>query len=142
MKEKALKKLNRNELLELLLAQTKNNERLQEELSKANAKLADRRVRIENAGDLATAMLSVNGVVEAAEAAVRQYLENIEAMERETRERCDDLLSKAEKEAEEILKKAEEEAQSILAAAEKEAKKFQMSREKGNSKKGKKKNRR
>lgn len=99
---KELKRLNRAELLELLLTQTRETERLQKELEETKARLNDRNLRIQETGDLAQAVLSLNGVMEAAQAAANQYLENIQAMERETRENCDLLLRQAREEAEKV----------------------------------------
>jgi len=95
MTEKELKKLNRAELLELLLIQTKENEKLRERLKKREEKLADRRIKIEQAGNLAEAVLAVNKVMEAAQEAAQQYLDNIAAMEAETKEKCEKLLAEA-----------------------------------------------
>lgn len=99
---KELKRLNRAELLELLLTQTRETERLQKELDETKARLNDRNLRIQETGDLAQAVLSLNGVMEAAQAAANQYLENIQAMERETREKCQLLLRQAREEAEKV----------------------------------------
>lgn len=99
---KELKRLNRAELLELLLTQTRETERLQKELEETKARLNDRNLRIQETGDLAQAVLSLNGVMEAAQAAANQYLENIQAMERETKEKCQLLLRQAREEAEKI----------------------------------------
>ena len=99
MTDKELKRLSRSELLELLLVQTRERERLEKELEEARKMLEDRQLRIDKAGDLAHAALEINGVMEAAQAAARQYLENIERMERETRRRCDEMLIKAAMEA-------------------------------------------
>ena len=99
---KELKRLNRAELLELLLTQTRETERLQKELDETKARLNDRNLRIQETGDLAQAVLSLNGVMEAAQAAANQYLENIQAMERETKEKCQLLLRQAREEAEKI----------------------------------------
>lgn len=46
MTDKELKKLSRGELLELLIAQTEQNERLSTELEQANAKLHDKKYRL------------------------------------------------------------------------------------------------
>jgi len=85
MTEKELKRLSRAELLELLLIQTRETEQLRRKLEKAEAALADRQLRLSNAGDLAQAVLSINGVMEAAQAAAQQYLDNIIQMEQEAR---------------------------------------------------------
>ena len=102
MKEKKLKRLNRGELLELLLAQTQENEQLQERLKKAEQQLAERYLKVEEAGDLAHAVLELNGVMEAAQEAARQYLDNIKAMEEATRIKCEQMLDQARQEADRI----------------------------------------
>lgn len=99
MKEKELKRLNRAELLDLLLVQTKEAERLRKRLEQAEQELADRQLQVEKAGDLAHAVLEVNGVMEAAQAAAQQYLDNIRRMEQETRLRCEKMIADAQKEA-------------------------------------------
>ena len=99
MTVKELKRLNRAELLELLLIQTKEMERLQEELAQAREELAERRLKLTEAGNIAAAALAVNGVMEAAQAAAQQYLENMAAMEAETREKCDRMIANAKREA-------------------------------------------
>ena len=99
MKEKALKRLSRAELLELLLQQTKQTELLQEKLTKAEELLNQKYLKIQEAGDLAHAVLAVNQVAEAAQQAAQQYLDNIIAMEAETKVRCQQMLQQAEEEA-------------------------------------------
>lgn len=106
MKEKELKRLSRAELLELLLVQTKETERLRKKLEKAEEELADRHLRVQKAGDLAHAALEINGVMEAAQAAAQQYLDNIAQLEKETKLQCEKLLSEARREAAQIQKSA------------------------------------
>lgn len=103
---KELKKLSRAELLELLLTQIKENERLRSELLEANQLLRDRHIKINQAGDLATAVLAVNGVMEAAQAAAQQYLENMADMERNTQLICKRMIAKAKTEAAKIRNQA------------------------------------
>ena len=97
-----LKRLSRSELLELLLAQTRQTELLTKKLEQAEKMLADRQLRMEKAGDIAHAALEINGVMEAAQAAAKQYLDNIIRMERETKLRCEKMLSDARKAAGQI----------------------------------------
>lgn len=106
MTEKELKRLSRSELLELLLLQTRERERLERQLEEAEQRLADRQLRLEKAGDIAQAALQINGVMEAAQAAARQYLENVERLERRTRNECEQMLQKARKDADEIRRRA------------------------------------
>lgn len=77
MTERELRKLSRADLLELLLEETKENEKLRIQLEQAQEQLADRRILIENAGSVAEAALQLNGVFQAAEEAAAQYLENV-----------------------------------------------------------------
>lgn len=106
MTEKELKHLSRAELLELLLLQTKETERLMKKLEKADRMLSDRYLQVEKAGDLAHAVLEVNGIMEAAQAAAQQYLDNIIRMERETAQQCEKMLCDAREEAQKILREA------------------------------------
>lgn len=80
MTEKELRRLSRRELLEMLITQTMENERLTEELQQAQKELSDRKFIQEHAGSMAEAALQLNGVFEAADRAAKQYLENIRRM--------------------------------------------------------------
>ncbi len=102
MVDKNLKKLNRTELLELLLVQTKETERLREKLQRAEEALADRNLQVKEAGNLAQAALAVNGVMEAAQAAAQQYLDNIQVMQKQTELRCRQMIAQARQEAAQI----------------------------------------
>ena len=72
-----LKKLSRQDLLEMLIESEKHVEQLEKELEEAKEKLSDRRIMIENSGSIAEAALKPSGIFEAAQAAADQYLENI-----------------------------------------------------------------
>ena len=117
MTDQELRKLNRSELLQMLIDQVEENKSLQERLGKVEAQLAERQLKYEKAGSLAEAALALNGVFQAADDAARQYLENIEMASRQQEEICRGIQEKAErkallllKEAEEYKKKAKEEA--------------------------------
>ena len=81
MKIKELKRMNRAELLELLIAQMEENERLEARLDEAEAQLQNRQLVMDHAGSIAEAALALNGVFEAAEAAAQQYLESVRNQE-------------------------------------------------------------
>lgn len=93
MTDKELKRLRRGELLELLVEQGRQLERLEHELEEAKQALARREIAVREAGTLAEAALKLNGVFEAADAAVRQYMENL--MLRTRRERLESLEEEA-----------------------------------------------
>lgn len=86
MQDKKLKSLSRAELLELLLEQTRQTEQLQEQVQQLQAQLEDRNLKMEKTGNLAQAVLEINGVMEAAQAAAQQYIDSIIAMEAEIKE--------------------------------------------------------
>ncbi len=86
MTDKELKKLNRKQLLELLLAQARENAALKTEIARLEEKLHSREVQVSQAGNLAEAALQLNGVFEAAQAAASQYLLNVKLMAGVSRE--------------------------------------------------------
>lgn len=96
MTEKELKRLSRAELLELLLMQTRESELLQMKLEAAKLELDARELNLRKAGNLADAVLVINGVLESAQNAAQQYLDNIQQMEQATRERCIQVLDDLE----------------------------------------------
>ena len=72
-----LKKLSRQDLLEMLIAEEKRIDQLEKELQEAQEALKERKILIDNSGSIAEAALKLNGIFEAAQAAADQYLENI-----------------------------------------------------------------
>ena len=107
MTERELRKLSRSDRLELLVAQRRENEQLRCLLDQAEAKLADRTLKINNAGSIAEASLQLNGIFTAAQDSCQCYMDNIkllserqsaicQQMEEETKERCDQMVAEAE----------------------------------------------
>lgn len=105
--DKELRKLNRAELLEMLIGQMKENDMLRSRLEAATERLQSREIAIRNAGSIAEAALQLNDIFKAADAAAEQYLGNIrelsgkqqevcDRMEEETRRKCDAMLDEAE----------------------------------------------
>lgn len=83
MTDRELRKLSRAELLELLLEETRENEKLRAQVEEMEEKLKDRRILLGQAGSIAEAALRLNGVFEAAEEAAQQYLENVRRLAEE-----------------------------------------------------------
>ena len=75
--EKSLRKLKKLELLEIVLAQSKEIENLRLKVSSLEEALSDRKIRIDNSGSLAEASLKVTRIFEEAQKAADLYLENI-----------------------------------------------------------------
>ena len=111
MTEQELRKMGRSDLVELLLILSRENAQLRGELEEAQAKLAERTIRMENVGSLAEASLALSGIFETAQAAADQYLENIRRMEQESRERCERMQSMARQLADAYLRKITEPAE-------------------------------
>ena len=118
MTDKELRRLSRSELLEMLIAQTEENDRLKIRLEQAEAQLRDRRIAIDKAGSLAEAALSLNGVFQAAEAAAQQYLENIQRISGQQDAICGEIKEQAEKEAAQIRQEAQAYSQKVHAEAD------------------------
>ena len=99
MDEKELRKLNRQELLEILLEVTEENEELKGEIETLRKKLRSKAMMIENAGSLAEASLKISGVFERAQLAADVYLRNLKRMEKQMKQKqafLDEMISKEE----------------------------------------------
>ena len=107
MTERELRRLSRTDLLELLLAQRRENEQLRCILDQTQAQLADRTIQINKAGSIAEASLQLSGIFTAAQDSCQYHLENIkllserqnaicQQMEQETKEKCDRMVAEAE----------------------------------------------
>lgn len=77
MKKRELRKMNRRMLLEMLLEQSKEMERMEKELNEAKRQLEERRILIEESGSIAEAAMKLNHVFAAAQGAADLYLENV-----------------------------------------------------------------
>ncbi len=123
MTDKELKKLSRTDLLEMLIKQSKEIERLQEVIKKNEEELQSKRIMLNEAGSIAEASLKVNQIFENAQKAADQYLANVcelkerqsdicAQMERETKKKCNDMINKAKNDSKAywnaVLKKVDE----------------------------------
>ena len=110
MTERELRRLSRTDLLELLLAQRRENEQLRCILDQTQAQLADRTIQINRAGSIAEASLQLSGFFNAAQDSCQYYMDNIkllserqsqvcQQMEQETKEKCEQMVAEAEQKA-------------------------------------------
>ncbi|MCD8077152.1 MAG: DNA repair protein [Lachnospiraceae bacterium] len=83
MAEKELRKMNRTELIEIIYALQQNERILRRQNEELRSQLDDKILRMEKAGSIAEAALSLNHIFEDAEAAAQQYLESLRAWQRE-----------------------------------------------------------
>jgi len=86
---KELRKLNRRELLEMLVEESRRNQELEERIRDLETRLEQRQVIAREAGSLAEAALKLNGVFEAAQAAADQYLDNLKQFSETQTERSE-----------------------------------------------------
>lgn len=114
MTEKELKKLNRYQLLELIIIQSEQIQELQEQLQQAQAQIDAQDIRITEAGSIAEASLQLSGIFEAAQAAADIYLENVR---RQTAD-ADSIRETARQEAARITAEAAQKAAQMTEDAE------------------------
>lgn len=107
-RELNLKKLSRTELLELLLEQTKELEATQAKVSELEKALADRKIEMEQAGNIAEAALQLNKVFEAAQQAADDYVLSVTGKHITELPKKDDDSVKSEEAPEKGEEKTEE----------------------------------
>ena len=106
MTEKDLKKLNRYQLLELLIVQTDRADKLQAKLDIAEKQLANRELQMFSLGSIAEASLQLKGVFQAAQDAADMYIDAAKL-------RADEIEEAAHKKAAEILAQAQAQARRL-----------------------------
>lgn len=143
MTDKELRKLRREELLEMLVEQGKKVESLEEQLEETKRRLEDREIRVDQAGNIAEASLQINGVFEAAQSAAQQYLENIQRLserqdkickeleqsvlekcaseEKSTKEKCETMERETKEKCDAMERETEEKCRVLQVNAQKEA---------------------
>ena len=107
MTDKELKKLSRQELIELFIKQSNELEQLKTSYDTISAQLNEKELKISKIGSLADASIRLNNVFESADAAAKQYIENIKKYESEQYEKCDHALADEKYKATVIIAKAE-----------------------------------
>ncbi len=124
MTQEELKKLKRVDLLEMLIEQSKENERLKKKLARAEKELESRHIAIESSGSMASAALQLNNVFEAAEKAQKQYIENLLTIDparvnvkSEVRNYCIDMINSAEEKKRIIERETIERCEQIVREA-------------------------
>lgn len=106
MTEKELKKLNRYQLLELLIIQTERADKLEKKLEEMQEKLDSREVQLTVMGSIAEASMQLSGVFEAAQNAADMYVnaakERAVQIEKEAVQRAEAILGAALQRAENL----------------------------------------
>ena len=116
MTDKELKKLSRSALLEMLLEQSRENDRLRAQVEELARQLSDRQFKIDQAGSIAEASMQINQVFESAQAAAEQYLENIRALSGRQEQICRQLEEESTQKANALLAETERKCRTMEAA--------------------------
>ena len=132
MTDKDLRKLNRAELLQMLLEQGRQNDALRAQLDQANAQLASRQVALDEAGSIAEAAMQLNQVFASAQRAADQYLENIRTLsgrqeavcakrEAESRSKCEQMLAETQKKCQSLEEQTRARCEAMTSEAERKS---------------------
>ena len=108
MTDKEFKRLSRYQLIDIIYQLQLEIDKLTEKNQSLEKALEDKRLRINNAGNLADAVLEINECFRNAQNAAEQYLEEIKAAREEAQFEKEKILEKARFEAEEIVARAKE----------------------------------
>ena len=103
MTDKEFKRLSRPQLIDIIYQLQLQIDKLNEQKQALERELADKRLRLHNAGNLAVAALEINNCFRSAQNAAEQDLNEIEAIREETEAERQRILSQAQSVAEEII---------------------------------------
>ncbi|MCC8028930.1 MAG: hypothetical protein LIO75_03885 [Lachnospiraceae bacterium] len=104
MADKELRRMNRTELIEIIYVLQQNEHSLRAEKEELQRQLDEKVLRLEKAGSIAEAALSLNHVFEDAQSAAAQYLNSL----RTASDSAAQILEEALQKADEILSSAKE----------------------------------
>ena len=115
MAEKELRKMRRNELIDIIYALQEQMEQVAAERDTYKKQLGDRQIHIEKAGSIEDAAVALNHLFEVAQSTADQYLDSVYAANAETEAQRQQILDEAHRQAGEILEAAAAEARQIEA---------------------------
>lgn len=106
MTDKEFKRLSRSQLIDIIYQLQLQIDKLTEQNQKLEQELADKRLRLRNAGNIADAALEINDCFRSAQNAAEQYLNEIKAIREETEADSQRILAQAQAAAEAIIANA------------------------------------
>ena len=112
MTDKEFKRLSRSQLIEIIYQLQLKQEELTADNERLSKELADKRLLVDKAGNIAEAALEIHNVMQAAQAAADHYLEEIQIRGENEYQR---ILKEAGEKAAEIIEEAQQKA-AIIAA--------------------------
>ena len=117
MTDKEFKRLSRAQLIEIIYQLQLKQEELTADNDNLSKELTDKRIRVQNAGNIAEAALEIHNVMQTAQNAAQHYLDEIQLRVDAEYQR---ILKEANDEAASIIAKAHQEAAEIVAQAKRE----------------------
>jgi cell division septum initiation protein DivIVA len=118
MTDKEFKRLSRSQLIDVIYQFQLQVDKLTEQNRELERELADKRLRLSNAGNIADAALEINNCFRSAQNAAEQYLNEIKAIREETETERQRILEQARAEASAIISKAAETRSNYHSAVE------------------------
>ena len=96
MTDKEFKRLSRSQLIDIIYQYQLQVDKLTEQNQALKRKLADKRLRLRNAGNIADAALEINDCFRSAQNAAEQYVNEIKAIREETKAERQRILAEAQ----------------------------------------------
>jgi len=132
MTDKDLKKLRREDLVEIILQLQENEQQLNEKLEAAQKQLNDKNLKISEAGSIAEATARLNGLFEAAQATADDYVAQVrlqyadadgqrDKMLADAQQKSAQMVQEATQKSDQLVKDAAEKANKIMTDAEAQA---------------------
>ncbi len=103
MTDKEFKRLSRSQLIEIIYQFQLQVDQLTERNTELERELADKRLRLNDAGNIADAALEMNDYFRSAQNAAEQYLNEIKTLRDETEAERQKILAEAQAEADTIV---------------------------------------
>lgn len=119
MTDKEFKRLSRSQLIDIIYQFQLQVDKLTEQNQELERELANKRLRLSNAGNIADAALEINDCFRSAQNAAEQYLNEIKAIREETEAERQRVLARAQAEAATIIadaKKIQDDCHSAIEA--------------------------
>ena len=112
MTDKEFKRLSRSQLIDIIYQLQLKQEELTADIEKLSKAVADKRLRVSKAGNIAEAAMEIHNVMQTAQDAADHYLEEIKIR---VNNEYQQILEDARTEAAAIIAKAKEDAKQLMA---------------------------
>lgn len=113
MTEKDLKRMNRSDLVEIIYQYQNREQEMTETIKELTEQLNDRRTRIEYAGSIAEAALSIHHVFEDAQAAADQFLAEVRAANADKEAQGRQIIARAQQEADALRQQTQRDCKAM-----------------------------